>query len=103
MIPKGTPRSYFSKVVANSLMARSLTKDYTPRMCQAPIVFFKSTVTDGQQKEEWFDWQAYSGRPITKYEVAAKHAEMLWQPNSYTLIARIVGQVVRNDILGSSN
>jgi nonribosomal peptide synthetase DhbF len=103
MIPKGTPRSYFSKVVANSLMARSLTKDYTPRVCQTPIVFFKSTVTDGQQKEEWFDWQAYSGQPMTKYEVAAKHAEMLWQPNSYTLIARVVSQTLRNDALGSSN
>jgi nonribosomal peptide synthetase DhbF len=100
MIPIGTPRSYFSKVVANSLMARSLTNLYTPRVCEAPIVFFRASITDRQQKSEWFDWKPYTRRPITHYDIVAKHAEMLWQPISYTTIARVVSEVLKHDVEG---
>ena len=102
MIPKGTPRSYFSKVVANSVMARSLTKHYTPRVCQAPIVFFRASIKDSQHQAEWFNWQPYTRKSITHYDVRVKHAEMLWQPVSYTIIAGVVSEVLRHDALNSS-
>jgi len=100
MVPVGTPRAYFLKTLKNSLMSSSLIKNHAARQCQSPIVFFKGTL-DGERNTESFDWQPYTAQPIIHHKVASKHAEMLWQPASYQLIARVVQDVMANDVKSS--
>jgi thioesterase domain-containing protein len=100
MVPVGTPRAYFLKTLKNSLMSSSLVKNHAARQCQSPIIFFKGTL-DGERNFESFDWQPYTAQPIIHHKVASKHAEMLWQPASYQLIARVVKDVMANDVRSS--
>ena len=93
MVPAGTPRDYFLSTLKNSLMSSSLVKAHVPSQCRSPVIFFKATL-DEEKNTDSFDWQPYATLPITHYNIVAKHAEMLWQPASYQLIATVVHEVM---------
>ena len=71
-------------------MSRSLTNNYIPRKCNAPIVYFSATLSDAERNPENFVWKNYTTQPITMHLVEVKHAEMLWQPNSYQYLAKVI-------------
>ena len=97
MVPSGTPRDFFLRTLKNSLMSSTLVSKHTPRQCQSPIIFFRATL-DGDRNKHAFDWQPYTSQPIVQHTIAAKHAEMLWQPVSYQFIAGVVHKVMANDL-----
>lgn len=83
-------------------MSSTLVSNHTPRQCQSPIIFFRATL-DGDRNKHAFDWQPYTSQPIVQHTIAAKHAEMLWQPVSYQFIAGVVHKVMANDLKSSSS
>jgi hypothetical protein len=96
MVPVGTPREFFMGALKNSIMSTDLLNNHVPRKCAAPIVFFNAI--DGASLEpESFDWQPYTDQEIKKYDISEKHNEMLWQPNSYKAVAKVVHETMSLD------
>jgi hypothetical protein len=76
-------------------MSANLLKNHVPRQCTAPILFFGSS--DGASvKPESFDWQPHTDQEVKNHNINAKHAEMLWQPNSYEAVAKVVHETMIN-------
>jgi amino acid adenylation domain-containing protein len=95
MIPVGTPRTFVMNALKNSMMSANLLKNHVPRKCAAPILFFGSS--DGASvKPESFDWQPHTDQEVKNHNINAKHAEMLWQPNSYEAVAKVVHETMIN-------
>lgn len=100
MIPVGTPKAFVMRALKNSLGSSDLTKGHTPNRCQAEIIYFKATEVSDQNApaDELFNWQPYTERPLRAYDVPASHAQLLWKPESYKIIAKVVSETMSTDI-----
>jgi thioesterase domain-containing protein len=99
MIPVGTPKSYVLSALKNSVMSANLTKNHSPNLCRAELIYFRATKDSeqNQQTDNVFDWQPYTDKPVRLYEVPVTHAQMLWQPVSFKFIASKVHEVMSAD------
>jgi thioesterase domain-containing protein len=96
MIPVGTPKSYVLSALKNNIQSSSLTKNYAPNKCRANIVYFRATeISENTLSDDLFNWQPYTDQPVRHYEVPTSHGQMLWQPVSYKLIAKVVRETMR--------
>jgi nonribosomal peptide synthetase DhbF len=96
MIPVGTPKSYLLSALKNNIHSYSLVRNHTPKKCHANIVLFKATQFSDQDtpSDDLFNWELFTNRPVHRYEIAVTHAQMLWKPVSYKLIASKVHEIM---------
>ena len=96
LIPVGTPKSYVLGALKNSVQSSNLTRNYSPKKCHANIVYFGATEFSSQDTplEDLSNWQPFTDQPVRHYDVPVSHAQMLWQPVSYKLIASKVHEIM---------
>jgi nonribosomal peptide synthetase DhbF len=99
VIPAGTPKSYVLGILKNIVRSDSLKKNYTPKKCHAKIIYFRARQFTDQNtpSDDFFNWQPYTEKLVSLYEVQVSHAQMLWQPVSVEFIANKVHEIMGAD------
>jgi nonribosomal peptide synthetase DhbF len=98
MIPVGTPKSYVLSALKNNIQSNNLIKNYAPKKCHANIVYFRATeISENTLPDDLFNWQPFTDQPVRHYEIPVSHAQMLWKPVSYKLIAKVVNEIMIAD------
>jgi thioesterase domain-containing protein len=96
VIPINTPKAYGTSAIKTILRSSELTKNHTPSRCRTEIIYFRATKDSAgvTPDDNLFNWQPYSEKPVRIHEVPVTHNQMLRQPDSYKLIARVVHEAM---------
>jgi nonribosomal peptide synthetase DhbF len=90
MIPAHTDNELFLRALKSASNSVALMSGYQVGQCQAPILLIRAGFTATVENANRFNWSSATLGGVTTYTVQVEHAEMLWQPNSYSEIARII-------------
>ena len=99
LIPVNTPKAFGVSAIKNSLRAAELTKNHTPSLCRAEIIYFRATKYSMQktQTDNLFDWQSYTEKPVRLHGIPVTHEQILWKSDSYKSIAKVVHEAMITD------